>query len=203
MIRLGHLSSLSKDATRLKSLWVGGGVVAGQMHCKYLTSSSCLWWPCFFSRRARASRTNPSQSESVSQSWCLYSACLKAMAFSYGYLDILTPSLFHSNSQRVPDLCIFKAISIGMCTLTYSRGAILGSSRLWFKLEWWLWYGDDNDVDSKDDEDKDDGEDEDDNVLMMATVMIKLVIAMVTMMVVMVMVMTTMMVWCWWWQWWW
>ena len=129
------------------------------------------------------------------------------MAFSYGYLDILTPSLFHSNSQRVPDLCIFKAISIGMCTLTYSRGAIVGSSRLWFKLEWWLWYGDDNDVDSKDDEDKDDGEDEDDNVLMMATVMIKLVIAMVTMMVVMVMVMTTMMEyhtwWWWWWQEWW
>ena len=50
VIRLGHLSSLSKDedATKLKRLWVGGGVVAGQMHCKYLTSSSYLWWSSFF-----------------------------------------------------------------------------------------------------------------------------------------------------------
>ena len=139
VIRLGHLSSLSKDedATKLKRLWVGGGVVAGQMHCKYLTSSSYLWWSCFFSRQARTSRTNPSQSVSP---WVSHTSHFWASVRVPGpWCSALDIWIFWPQACFIPTSKVHqtsvssKQFLFGLCTLPYSRVAILTFSSLWSK----------------------------------------------------------------------
>ena len=144
----------------LKRLWVGGGVVAGQMHCKYLTSSSYLWWPCCFSRRARTSRTNPSQSVSPWVSHGAYIGLARRPWSSISDIWIFWPQACFIPTPKVHRICassnnfywyvytniltrsypsLFKGvIQVGMIFVIWWR-QWCWQQRWWRQRWWWRW----------------------------------------------------------------